>query len=237
VTPPTLLLLHGIGSTRAFWDPIVPFLKGFECLAVDVPGFGEAPAIDEPVTVARLAAALDDESLGPVVLIGHSLGGMIAQELALRAGDRVRGLVLCNTIPGVTDGAREFNPVLADLAESSGSVAVAEALLPAMFGPQPLENTERARQRFLADMASADPASLAAAFRAVVGFDARERLPGLSVRALVIAGQHEGNDADQEELADLLDAHCVFLPGTSHLAPVESPKAFAAEVVPFLSRC
>jgi len=84
---------------------------------------------------------------------------------------------------------------------------------------------------------SADPASLAAAFRAVVTFDARDRLPGLAVRALVIAGQHEGNDADQEELADLLDAHCVFLPGTSHLAPVESPTAFAAEVLPFLSRC
>ena len=54
-----------------------------------------------------------------------------------------------------------------------------------------------------------------------VTFDARDRLPELSVRALVIAGQHEGNDADQQELADLLDAHCVFLPGTSHLAPVE----------------
>jgi pimeloyl-ACP methyl ester carboxylesterase len=95
---PTLLLIHGIGATRAFWDPIVPLLKGFDCVAVDVPGFGDAPAlaqaIDEPVTVARLAAALDDEARGPVVVIGHSLGGMIAQELALHAGDRVRGLVL-----------------------------------------------------------------------------------------------------------------------------------------------
>jgi 3-oxoadipate enol-lactonase/4-carboxymuconolactone decarboxylase len=86
-------------------------------------------------------------------------------------------------------------------------------------------------------MHAADPAALAAAFRSVLTFDARDRLPELSVRALVIAGQHEGNDADQQELADLLDAHCVFLPGTSHLAPVESPTAFAAEVVPFLKRC
>jgi pimeloyl-ACP methyl ester carboxylesterase len=233
---PTLLLIHGIGGTRAFWDPIVPLLRGYTCVAVDVPGFGAAPAIDEPVTVPRLAAAVDDPSLGPVVVIGHSLGGMIAQELALLAGDRVRGLVLCNTLPGVTEGAREFNPVLATLAETEGSDAVADALLPAMFGPEPLENTEQARERFLADMRAADPASLAAAFRAVVTFDARDRLPELSMRALVIAGQHEGNDADQEELADLLDARCVFLPGTGHLAPVEAPSAFAAEVVPFLAR-
>ena len=66
-------------------------------------------------------------------------------------------------------------------------------------------------------------------------FDARDRLPSLDLPALVIAGQHEGNDDDQQELADLLDARCVFLPGTSHLAPVESPTAFAAEVVPFLA--
>jgi pimeloyl-ACP methyl ester carboxylesterase len=241
VTPPTLLLVHGIGSTRAFWDPIVPFLRGYECVAVDLPGFGDAPpldaAIDGPVTVARLAEAINDPSLGPIVVIGHSLGGMIAQELAFLAGDRVRGLVLCDTIPGVTDGVRAFNPMMAELAESSGSDAVAEAMLPAMFGPRPLENTERARERFLADMRSADPASLAAAFRAVLTFDARDRLPGLAVRALVVAGQHEGNDADHGELADLLDAHCVFLPGTGHLAPVESPTAFAAQVVPFLGRC
>ena len=164
MTSTTLLLVHGIGSTRAFWDPIVPLLEGFTSVAVDVPGFGAAPAIEEPVTVARLAAALDtaldEPSPGPVVVIGHSLGGMIAEELALLAPERVRGLVLCNTIPGVTEGAREFNPVLADLAETAGSAAVADALLPAMLGPKPLENTDRARERFLADMRSADPASL-----------------------------------------------------------------------------
>jgi 3-oxoadipate enol-lactonase len=235
-----LLLVHGIGSTRAFWDPIVPLLvegglDGHECVAVDVPGFGDAPSIDHPVTVARLAEALDDPDLGPVVVIGHSLGGMIALELALLAPDRVQGLVLCNTIPGVTDGAREFNPVLATLAETDGSAAVADALLPAMLGPKPLENTERARERFLADMRSADPASLAAAFRAVLSFDARDRLPSLDVPVLVIAGQHEGNDDDQQELADLLGGRCVFLPGTSHLAPAEAPTAFAAEVVPFVA--
>jgi pimeloyl-ACP methyl ester carboxylesterase len=236
---PVLLLVHGIGSTRAFWDPVLPLLPEYTCVAVDVPGFGAAAALGERMTVPGLAVALDDDRLGPVVIVGHSLGGMIAQELALRAPDRVRGLVLCNTIPGVTQGAREFNPVLAGLAETAGPTAVAEALLPAMLGLRPLENTERARERFLADMRASDPASLAAAFRAVVTFDARNRLPSLrdaGMPALVIAGQHEGNGDDQQELADLLGARCEFLPGTSHLAPVEAPTAFAAEVVPFLAR-
>jgi pimeloyl-ACP methyl ester carboxylesterase len=234
-----LLLIHGIGSTRAFWDPIVPMLgDSFTCVAIDVPGFGAASPIGAPVTVARLAAAIAEDDRGPVVVVGHSLGGMIAQELALLAPDRVRGLVLCNTIPGVTDGAREFNPVLADLAEAHGAGAAAEALLPAMFGPRPLENTEPARERFLVDMRSSATASLAAAFRAVLSFDARDRLPSLrdaGMPALVVAGQHEGDDDDQLELARLLGTRCVFLPGTSHLAPAEAPSAFVEELRSFLT--
>lgn len=239
---PVLLLVHGIGSTRAFWDPIVPLLPGYSCVAVDVPGFGAAPALEELMTVPALAVALDArlaaEGLDAVVVVGHSLGGMVAQELALLSPGRVRGLVLCNTIPGATEGAREFNPVLAHVAETEGAAAVADALLPAMLGPAPLEGTDRARARFLADVRASDPASLAAAFRSVVTFDARDRLPSLraaGLPALVIAGQHEGNDTDQQELADLLGARCVFIPGTGHLAPTEAPTAFAAEVVPFLS--
>jgi pimeloyl-ACP methyl ester carboxylesterase len=207
-----------------------------------VPGFGASPPLDEPMTVPGLAAAVDArtraDGLDRFVVVGHSLGGMIAQELALLAPDRVRGLVLCNTIPGVTDGAREFNPVLADLAESQGAAAAADGLLPAMLGPRPLENTELARERFLVDMRASSSASLAAAFRAVLAFDARDRLPSLrdsGMPALVVAGQHEGDDDDQRELADLLGARCVFLPGTGHLAPAEAPSAFVAEVRAFLA--
>jgi len=239
----TLLFIHGIGSTCGFWDPIVSALRDdFTCVTIDVPGFGDARPLAEPMTVPGLAAAVDAwsraEGVDPFVVVGHSLGGMIAQELAVRAPDRVRGLVLCNTIPGVTDGAREFNPVLAELAETRGADAAAEALLPAMLGPRPLEGTDRARERFLADMRATDPASLAAAFRAVVTFDARGRLPSLraaGMPALVVAGQYEGDDDDQRELADLLGGRLVVLPGTGHLAPAETPSAFVTEVRAFLA--
>ena len=194
------------------------------------------------MTVPALAVALDArlaaEGLDAVVVVGHSLGGMIAQELALLSPDRVRGLVLCNTIPGVTEGAREFNPVLAGLTETGGPAAVAEALLPAMLGPAPLEGTDRGGS------ASSPTWRRPIRRRSPPRSDrwcpstARDRLPSLraaGLPALVIAGQHEGNGDDQQELADLLGARCVFLPGTSHLAPTEAPTAFAAEVVPFLT--
>jgi pimeloyl-ACP methyl ester carboxylesterase len=84
-----LVLLHGLGSSRQAWDPVVPLLAGrFDVLAVDLPGFGDsaplrAPDEPDPGTLARAVAGLLDE-LGVTAahLAGNSLGGWVALELA-----------------------------------------------------------------------------------------------------------------------------------------------------------
>jgi pimeloyl-ACP methyl ester carboxylesterase len=82
-----LLLIHGIGSRRGVWKPVVPLLaRERDVLAVDLPGFGDSPVLDEPPTVLALARALTTwwRELGierPHVA-GNSLGGGIALELA-----------------------------------------------------------------------------------------------------------------------------------------------------------
>jgi 3-oxoadipate enol-lactonase len=240
---PTLLFVHGIGCTHRFWEDAVPRLESdFSCLVVDVPGFGESPALGGEPSVAGLAAELDtwlaDTGTERVVVVGHSLGGMIAQELALADPERVRGVVLCNTIPGTTEHIDEINRGLAAMAEQQGALALAEAMLPAMVGPDELENTARAKDRFLTDFGGASPASLAAAFLAVTRFDARPRLPQLRERtlpALVVAGEHEGNEADQRELAELSGAQFELVAGTGHLSPAETPTAFLGLLAPFLA--
>jgi pimeloyl-ACP methyl ester carboxylesterase len=86
---PPLVLIHGLGSSRAAWDPVVPQLaERFDVLTPDLPGFGESapvPAGDEPHP-ARLAAAvadlLDDLHLDRPHLVGNSVGGWVALELA-----------------------------------------------------------------------------------------------------------------------------------------------------------
>jgi pimeloyl-ACP methyl ester carboxylesterase len=84
---PPLVLVHGIGSRRGVWKPVVPLLaREREVLAVDLPGFGDSPVLDEPPTVLALARALTTwwRELGierPHVA-GNSLGGGIALELA-----------------------------------------------------------------------------------------------------------------------------------------------------------
>jgi pimeloyl-ACP methyl ester carboxylesterase len=82
-----VVLLHGIGMARGVWDPVIPALAArFDVIAVDLPGFGESLAPAEELTPARLAAAvaelLDDLAVAMPHLVGNSLGGWTALELA-----------------------------------------------------------------------------------------------------------------------------------------------------------
>ena len=107
---PPLLLLNGIGLDLSAWGPLVQALCGERQLVLlETRGSGLSGPPPEPCTTARLAAdalaLLDHLSLGSVDVLGFSLGGLVAQELALLAPDRIRSLVLAATaarLPGRT---------------------------------------------------------------------------------------------------------------------------------------
>ena len=91
-----LLLLHGMGSSsRDFAAVIGPLAERFDVLDVDLPGVGRSPALDERPTVAAVTDAvertLDDQGVGPVHVLGNSLGARVALELAVRG--RARSVV------------------------------------------------------------------------------------------------------------------------------------------------
>jgi pimeloyl-ACP methyl ester carboxylesterase len=86
---PPLVLLHGIGSRRAVWDPVVPALaRERRVIAVDIPGFGDSPPNGAAPTAVGFAACLEDwfaeQGLGRPHVAGNSMGGAIALELARR---------------------------------------------------------------------------------------------------------------------------------------------------------
>ena len=100
-----VLLVHGLGYGRWGWEPIVERLADrFEVVTVDNRGIGDSDAPAGPyrtrVMAADLVAVLDDAGIDRATVVGTSLGGMIAQELALHWPDRVDRLVLAATIPG-----------------------------------------------------------------------------------------------------------------------------------------
>jgi pimeloyl-ACP methyl ester carboxylesterase len=100
-----LLLIQGLGYGRWSWDPIVPALaQRYRVLWFDNRGIGDSDKPEGPYTAKLMAAdalqVLDEAGVGPAHVLGASLGGMIAQEVAAGTPERVDKLILCCTTPG-----------------------------------------------------------------------------------------------------------------------------------------
>jgi len=107
-----IVLLHGLGSRREDWLPVARILaRQHRVTLMDLPGHGEA-GMPEPFSLERATASLDRSLMalagGPVILVGHSLGGLIAASAAIEQPERIRGLVLVETAlrPQLPDSLR-----------------------------------------------------------------------------------------------------------------------------------
>lgn len=100
----TVICLHGIGGRRDVWQPKTQTIVrcGFRAVAWDAPGYGDTPQVGAPSWdgfSAALLRLIDGLELEHCILLGHSLGGMIAQHFASRHGRRVKALILSATVP------------------------------------------------------------------------------------------------------------------------------------------
>ena len=138
---PPLLLIHGLGYTRDGWGPVPGLLaERFRVIRFDNRGIGESDVPEGPYTAAEMAAdalqVLDEAGVERAHVVGTSLGGMVAQELALAAPERVGKLVLACTTGGGPDafplpqreaGARQTLRYIGDLM-GGGSLPLPSAL-------------------------------------------------------------------------------------------------------------
>jgi pimeloyl-ACP methyl ester carboxylesterase len=235
VTP--ALLLHGIGGRASLWAPTVAALAPRPVFAMDMPGYdGTRPALTGFPELADAAAALLD---GPADVVGHSLGGMIALELALRHPDRVRRLVIIASSPAFGSRDPAFRAAFLaarqkPLDEGLGMAGVAAALVPAMLGPAA---DPAAAPAAIAAMGSVDEAAYRTTLATLTGFDRRADLPRLAQPALLIAGEADQTAPPRgmARMAEAMpDARLLIIPGAGHLLPLEAPDAFHAALLDFL---
>ena len=236
----TIVLLHGIGG--ASWAPVLPALAPARVLDWPLPGFAGAPMLAETSFAAWAGALhdrLDADGIPRIDLIGHSIGGMLALDFALRFPERVRGLVLYATTPAFGGRDPAFAEAflaerLAPLDAGQDMPALAEASIRPMLRP----GTPAA----LADLAvAASAAAPEAAYRATVRclttFNRRDDLGHLAAPTLLIAGERDplAPPRTMERMRDAIrDARLAVLPGCGHLAHLEDPAGFNAAVQGFL---
>ncbi|AOY93197.1 alpha/beta hydrolase [Cupriavidus sp. USMAA2-4] len=244
----TVVLLHGIGGGKAAWPEQLAALAraGYRALAWDMPGYGDSALID-PYDFDGLAAALApllqaERAAGRrVVLLGHSMGGMVAQQACAATPALIDGMVLSGTSPAFGkpggDWQRDFVAARTAPLDAGRSMAeMAAGLVRAMVAPDaPPDGVAFAT----AVMAAVPPATYRAALGALVRFDQREALARIAVPVLALAGEHDNNAAPavMERMAQRIagaEYHC--LPGVGHLACMEQPALFNAAVLDFLAR-
>ncbi|WP_424811828.1 alpha/beta fold hydrolase [Roseococcus sp. YIM B11640] len=239
---PALLLLHGIGGRANLWRSTLEAMSARRrVIAMDMPGYdGSSRILGSFAELADAAVALlDARGIAQADVVGHSLGGMIALEMALRHPSRVRRLVIVASSPAFGSRDPAFREAFLaarqkPLDEGIGMAGVAEALVPSMLGPAA---DPAARPAAKAAMASVNEAAYRATLAVLTGFDRRADLPNVTQESLLIAGEADATAPPRgmQRMADAMpDARLLVIPGVGHLLPVEAPAAFHAALQDFL---
>jgi pimeloyl-ACP methyl ester carboxylesterase len=234
---PPLLLIHGLGYARWGWEPVVgPLARSFDVLLFDNRGIGESDEPPGPYTAAEMASdavqVLDEAGIGRAHVLGTSLGGMVAQELALAHSTRVDKLVLACT----TTGGAQAHPMPEQTVRLMANGATLRDFVENALEPDPrTELVERILAHRVATAQS--PEAWLAQAAAGAAFDAYERAGSIAAPALVLHGDGDVvvDPRNAELLAGLLPhASLELFPGTGHLFFWQQPERFVRLIEEFL---
>ena len=231
-----LLLITGFGISGAVFEPVLDrYAERFSCIVFDNRGSGRSQAPLRPTSMPELAAdavgLLDELGIASAHVYGVSMGGMIAQEVALRFPERVRGLVLGCTSPG---GPRAVRPTVRELRVVAAAAAGAprspvDSTLAAVLFSERFRRDEPERAHFLLEHFRRHlPAAqgVAAQLLASVFHDTVSRLDQVQAPTLVLHGERDvmaplGN---ARMLAERIpNAELAIVPGAGHAYALERP--------------
>ena len=242
--PRAVVLLLGVGGGKELWSPQLDHLaaRGYRAIAWDAPGYGDSALprhFDWPELATALLALLDHLGLPAIALVGHSMGGMVAQEFAARHPARLAALVLSGTSPafGNPDGAFQKQFLAARLGplDSGSTMAdLAPDIVREVIGD---EADPQGIALATAVMGRVPDDTYRLAIAALITFDRRAALAAITAPTLVLSGERDRNapPAMMERMAArVAGARYACLPKAGHLANVEQPAAFNATLDEFL---
>jgi 3-oxoadipate enol-lactonase len=240
---PPLVFLHGIGgAARAWRRQLDAFGDRYRAIAWDMPGYGGSAPL-QSVSIAALAGALKDflRQVGAVkpIIVGHSIGGMIVQQLLVHDPIIAEYVVLAQTSPafGRPDGdwQKEFLDARLGLLDRGETMA---SLAPKLVADLVGDHADPDGIELACEcMASVPEASYRAAMMSMLGFDLRKSLGQIGVPTLVIAGSKDKNAPAPmvKKMASFIpNATYVELEGVGHLVALEQPNKFNAVLDDFL---
>ncbi len=238
-----ILFIHGLGSSTRDWELQVPFFsKHYQVVTFDTRGHGKSDKPPGPYTISLFAAdtveLIKGLGLTPPHVVGISLGGIIALQLAVSAPDLVRSLTIVNAGPEfIVRTIKERLLVLQRqlIVRLLGMRKMGEFLSKRLF-PKP--GQEKLRQLFIERWAENDPQAYRDAMRAIVGWSVTDQLNTIQCPTLVIAADQDYTPVTVKEayVARIPQAELKVISDSRHATPVEQPEKFNETLMAFLLR-
>lgn len=253
-----VVFVHGLGGSWQNWLENLPATAaaGYRAIALDLPGFGGSAMPTEPISITNFAATVDalceHLGLGPVTVVGNSMGGFTAAEMAIRHPRRVERLVLVDAAGISTTLYRNalserFGRAITG-AGTGGAVADPEATKRLMRRPGYIQlamgivarhPTLLARDLLYEQMQSVGAQGFGASLQAIIDYDFLDRLPEIACPTLIVQGTKDflvpvGDAAEYE--ARIPRATSLILDDTGHVPMMERPTTFNRALIEFLDQ-
>jgi len=241
-----LVMIRGVGSNVDHWYEQIPVLsKKYQLLVFDNRGIARSSdpggSFSNRDMAADTVALMEAVGIKKAHLLGYSMGGMIAQEIALAYPEKVNGLILVATDCGISlriKAKPEFSRLFSEMIRL-GTNEAKKAAAGCLFAKQTFETRPDIIERY-AEVSMRFPASqkiLGRQWAAITQHDACDRLPNISAPTLAITGSEDELIPPENTtvMAERIPvAQMIFIDGGGHLFLIEQPEAFNEAVIGFL---
>jgi 3-oxoadipate enol-lactonase len=237
-TGPPVILIHALGTDLTLWDTMIPHLPPtLRILRFDLRGHGlsDAPvaAYSMGSLIADTARLIDHFAITDAVIIGLSIGGLIAQGLAIKRMDQCRAMVLSNSAARIGSPA-QWHDRIAQV-RAHGMAHIADATLQRWFGPKATMRPDY--NQWFKRLTNQNAEGWCGCAHAIAHTDFYETTATLRLPTLCIAGDRDGAtppDLIRETASLIPGSQFHLMRGAGHLPFVEKPQEYAATITTFL---
>ena len=239
---PPLLLLHGLGSSCRDWEYQIPVLaEQYRVIAMDMRGHGRSDKPRERYSIRGFAgdveALIEHLNLGPVHVVGLSMGGMIGFQLAVDQPHLLKSLCVVNSAPQVkiqsADDAWQYAKRWG-LARLLSMETLGKAIGRNLF-PKPEQDD--LRRKIASRWAENDKRAYLASFDAIVGWGVQQKLARITCPTLIISADRDYTPVSLKEAYVKLIPHAklVVIKDSRHATPLDQPQEFNRVVLEFIN--
>lgn len=232
-----IVFLHGALVSNTMWkDQVEHFSKNFEVITVDLPGHGASSDLSGDYRVEALAEIVCKEvieQLGSCIVCGHSLGGMVAQQIALQRPEKVVGLILAETSFGTKNNAGEkIQSAFAGLFLSMMSAEMTVKTSGDQYG----KINPETKAYILKEMGKYDKAFIKRVMSAALNYAGKELLREIKCKTLILVSSENKQTHRQASVmnAQIENSKLEVIPVSHHLLNLDNPSAFNEAVDLFL---